>query len=95
VTIYELHEEGNEPLPKTKLESQGEDALALRPHLEVEIRRLPTGAVTFIEKLRAGNRIGEAAEAALGSAPGFDLETNLSGLMTSGAIVGIFGPPRQ
>jgi hypothetical protein len=95
VTIYELHEEGNEPPQQTKLESKGEDALVLRPHLDVEIRRLPTGAVTFIEKLQAGNSIGEAAEAALGSAPGFDLEANLAGLMTSGAIVGIFGPPRQ
>ena len=93
VTIYELHEEGNEP-PQTKLEAQGEDALVLRPHLEVEIRRLPTGAVIFIETIRDGGSIGEAVEAALTIVPDFDLEANLAGLMTSGAIVGIFGPPR-
>lgn len=94
VTIYELHEEANEP-PQTKLEAQGEDALVLRPHLEVEIRRLPIGAVIFIETLRTGSSIGQAAEAALAVAPGFDLEANLAGLMTSGAIVGVCGTPRQ
>jgi putative DNA-binding protein len=92
VTIYELHAEGNEP-PQTRLEAQGEDALVLRPHLEVEIRRLPTGAVTFIETIRDGGSIGEAAEAALGYARDFDLEANLAGLMTSGAIVGVCGVP--
>jgi hypothetical protein len=94
VTIYELHAEGNEP-PQTKLEAQGEDALVLRPHLEVEIRRLPIGAVTFIDTIRDGGSIGEAAEAAVAIAPDFDLEANLAGLMTSGAIVGVFGMPRQ
>jgi hypothetical protein len=90
VTIYELHEEGNEP-PLTKLKVQGEDALVLRPHLEVEIRRLPIGAVTFIETIRDGGSIGEATMAALQRAPDFDLEANLAGPMTSGAIVGVFG----
>jgi hypothetical protein len=93
VTIYELHETA-EP-PQTKLEAQGEDALVLRPDLDVEVRRLPTGAVTFIEKLRAGCSIGEATLAALGCASDFDLEANLAGLMTSGAIVEVFGSPQQ
>jgi hypothetical protein len=95
VTIYELHQEGNEP-PQTKLGAQGEDALVLRPHLEVEVRRLPTGAVAFIESIRDGGSIGEAAEAAFAVASGFDLEANLAGLMTSGAIVGVCGiAPQQ
>jgi hypothetical protein len=93
VTIYELHEDGNEP-PQTRLEAQGEDALVLRPDLDVEIRRLPTGAVTFIEAIRYGGTIGEATMAALQKVPDFDLEANLAGLMTSGAIVGVFGTTR-
>jgi hypothetical protein len=92
VTIYELHAETSEP-PQTKLEAQGEDALVLRPDLDVEIRRLPAGAVIFIETIRDGGSIGAANEAALRSAPDFDLETNLLGLMTSGAIVGVDGMP--
>ena len=88
VTIYELHADTSEP-PQTKLEAQGEDALVLRPNLDVEIRRLPTGAVTFIEALRAQRSLGEASEAALRSASDFNLEANLLGLMTSGAIVGV------
>jgi hypothetical protein len=92
VSIFELHAETAEP-PQTKLEAQAEDALVLRPHVEVEIRRLPAGAVTFIESIRDGASIGKAAEAALGCAPDFDLEANLAGLMTSGAIVGVCGAP--
>jgi hypothetical protein len=88
VTIYELHAEASEP-PQTKLEAKGEDALVLRPQLDVEIRRLPAGAVSFVKTLWAGCSIEEATEAALGCAPNFDLEANLLGLMTSGAIVGV------
>ena len=87
VTIFELHAETSDP-PQTKLEAEAEDALVLRPHLDVEIRRLPPGAVTFIEMLRDGKSIGEAAAAAFARAADFDLEANLAGLMTSGAIVG-------
>jgi hypothetical protein len=94
VTIYELHAETSDP-PQTKLEAEAEDALVLRPDLDVEIRRLPQGAVTFIETLRSGKSIGQAAAAAVDSAAEFDLEANLAGLMTSGAIVGVFGMPRE
>jgi hypothetical protein len=88
VTIYELHAETRDP-PQTKLEAEAEDALVLRPDLDVEIRRLPPGAATFIETLRDGRSIGEAAAAAFETAPSFDLEANLAGLMTSRAIIGV------
>jgi hypothetical protein len=87
VTIYELHAETSDP-PQTKLGAEAEDALVLRPELDVEIRRLPPGAVMFIETLRDGKSVGESAAAALAKAAAFDLEANLVGLMTSGAIVG-------
>jgi len=94
VTIYELHAGTGDP-PQTKLEAEAEDALVLRPELDVEIRRLPRGGVTFIETIRGGANIGDAAEATLRSAAYFDLEANLLGLMTSGAIVGFSNAPRQ
>jgi hypothetical protein len=94
VTIHELHAGTSDP-PQTKLEAEAEDALVLRPQFDVGIRRLPPGAVIFIEALRDEGSIGEAAAAALASAPDFDLEANLAGLMTSGAIVGVCGTPRQ
>jgi hypothetical protein len=87
VTIHELHAGTSDP-PQTKLDAEAEDALVLRPQLDVEIRRLPPGAVIFIEALRDGGSIGEAAAAAFASASEFSLEANLVGLMTSGAIVG-------
>jgi hypothetical protein len=87
VTIYELHAETSDP-PQAKLEAEAEDALVLRPELDVEIRRLPPGAGMFIETLRGGKSVGESAAAALAKVAAFDLEANLVGLMTSGAIVG-------
>jgi len=91
VTIYELHAGMSDP-PQTKLEAEAEDALVLRSHLDVEIRRLPSGAVRFIETLHEGRSIGESAASAAVATPDFDLTANLAGLMTSGAIVGIGQP---
>jgi hypothetical protein len=43
VSIWELNAQAAD-VPPTRLEAGGEDALALRPHLNVEVRRLPLGA---------------------------------------------------
>ncbi|MGI9381893.1 MAG: HvfC/BufC N-terminal domain-containing protein [Methyloligellaceae bacterium] len=66
----------------------GEDALVIRPHLEVEVRRLPEGASDFISALRAGRRLGEAFELAQAESTGFDLQANIAGLVASGSIAG-------
>lgn len=68
------------------LDQGGEDALILRPHLDVEVRQLPEGAVIFISALAAGSTLLDAAEAAGTEKPEFDLSANLAGLMQSGAI---------
>jgi Putative DNA-binding domain len=87
VSIYELNLQGGD-VPPTKV-SGAEDALVARPRLEVEIRRLPKGGAAFILALKEGSPIGEAAAIALREAPDFDLEANLAGLITSGAIIGL------
>ena len=87
VSIYELNLQGGD-VPPTKV-SGAEDALVARPRLEVEIRRLPKGGAAFILALKEGSPIGEAAAIALREAPEFDLEANLAGLITSGAIIGL------
>jgi hypothetical protein len=88
VTIWQLAACGGEDEP-ARLSAQGEDALVLRPKLEVEARRLPKGGVAFVCALKEGATLQDAAGAAIEDAPAFDLETNLAGLMASGAIVGV------
>lgn len=90
VSIFELNAQDGD-VPPTRLEAGGEDALVVRPHLDVEVRRLPEGGAPFILALRSGKGIGVACATALCEAPGFDLEANLALLIGSGAIVGI-GP---
>ena len=50
--------------------------------------RLPTGAAVFIDALRGGEALGEAAAGAAVEAADFDLAANLQGLFNSGAVVG-------
>ena len=70
----------------------GEDALVVRPHLEVEVRLLPFGGAAFLLALGSGLTIGEAAEAAFADHPEFDLIRGLAELMGSGVAVGIIAP---
>ena len=91
VSIWELHNQADEPGP-TKLDKGGEDALIIRPYLDVEVRRLPDGAVPFIRALKGGDTILEAYLAACEQVPAFSIEKSLTGLMTSGAIVGLTEP---
>lgn len=61
-----------------------EDVLVVRPHLDVELLRLPEGCATFFADLGLGRTLGQAAEQALASAPGFDLALGLRILISSG-----------
>jgi Putative DNA-binding domain len=61
-----------------------EDALIVRPNLDVEVRLLPPGGAVFLHALAEGRSLGEAAARA-GSAA-FDLTANLSGLIGWGLI---------
>jgi hypothetical protein len=65
---------------------RGEDALVSRPGLDVEVRRLPPGAKTFLQNLAARNPLGEAAAAALAANASFDLAANLAALFAGLAI---------
>jgi len=60
-----------------------EDALVVRPHLDVEVRLLPSGGAAFLLALADGQPIGEAAAAGLADHPEFDLARNLTGLIGS------------
>ena len=88
VTIWQIaaREGDNE---QVRLPTGGEDALVVRPKLDVEVRRLPEGGAVFVLALMGGASLRVAASSALQDAPAFDLKVNLAGLITSGAIVGV------
>ena len=87
VSIWETNTADDEVEP-VDLAAGGEDALVIRPHLDVEVRRLPEGAFAFISALRAGRRLGDAFEEAQADSAGFDLQANIAGLLASGAMAG-------
>ena len=60
---------------------RGEDALVIRPHLDVEVRLLPPGGAAFLLTLAAGRTLADAAETARADHSAFDLAGNLAGLI--------------
>ena len=87
ITIWERAARDGEKEPAA-LPEDAEDALVVRPALEVEVRRLPLGGAVFVQALGNGATLMDAAAQALEGDSAFDLEQNLAGLMRSGAIAG-------
>lgn len=71
---------------------QGEDALIVRPRLDVEIRALPPGGAAFLQSLAGGLPLRDAIGAALADHAGFDLTENLAALIGSGVARAILDP---
>lgn len=87
VTIWEMNAGDVAPGPVDF--ARAEAALLLRPHLNVEVVRIPEGADRFIAALQAGLPLIEAARVAQAAAPAFDLQVNFAGLIRRGAIAGV------
>jgi hypothetical protein len=87
VQIWLMNIEGDEPTG-IDIASGGEDALVLRPHADVEVRRLPVGAAAFIRGIAANVPIAEATTLALDENACFDLAGALRDLFAIDAIVG-------
>jgi hypothetical protein len=69
-----------------------EDALIIRPYLDVEVRLLPPGGAAFLRALAGGRSLGAAADAALADHTDFDLTGNLAGLIGGGLVRGVILP---
>lgn len=69
--------------------TEAEDALITRPHLDVIVRRLPSGGAIFLAALISGATLGSAADDALRDAPTFDLAMNIAGTLEAGAFTTI------
>lgn len=90
VTIWAMNSGELEPQPIET--GHGEDALVVRPHLDVEIRALPPGGAAFLQSLADGLPLRDAIAAALADHTGFDLAGNLAGLIGSGVARAILSP---
>jgi len=65
-----------------------EDALIVRPYLDVEVRLLPAGGAAFFHALAEGRSLGTAADAALADDAAFDLTGTLAALIGWGIASG-------
>ena len=70
-----------------------EDALIVRPYLDVEVRLLPPGGAAFLRALAEGRSLGVAADAALADDAAFDLTGSLAALIGRGLTIGC--PPSE
>jgi hypothetical protein len=86
LTIWQMNIGDGVPAP-VDLAAGGEDVLVVRPVADVEVRSVPGGSLEFIRALAGGMSVLAALTAAISVDPGFDLSTNLSGLMQAGAVV--------
>ena len=81
LSLWEWNQAASEadraPLPEA-----GEDILIARPEMTVEMRRLPPGGFAFLTALAGGQPLGTAAEDGAQNT-GFDLPTNIGGLIES------------
>jgi hypothetical protein len=85
VTIWAMN---TDAIPLGPIESwHGEDALVMRPSLDVEVRALPPGGAAFLLGLAAGESLAAAIAAAQAESDAFDLTHNLAGLIGSGLAI--------
>ena len=87
LSIWRAHQGEGEPEIATL--ERGEDALILRPDLDVETHLLPDGGRVFLAALLGERPVGEAIAQALESDAAFDLAAMLSLLFSSRAIIAI------
>lgn len=87
VQIWLMNIDGGEPRA-VDIFSGGENALVVRPIAQVEVRKVPAGAATFILGLAAKASVADAATRARDENSDFDLARALQDLFAINAIAG-------
>jgi hypothetical protein len=72
-----------------------ESALVARPHLDVEVRRLPRGGHAFIGALSRGETVSSAVEVGRLVTPNFDVGANLMLLLDANIVIEFREPHRM
>jgi hypothetical protein len=94
VTIFAMHR-GGIPLGEIT-DWHGEDALVVRPCLDVDVHCLSPGGTAFLRALGNGRSLAEAVENAVAADPGFDLGIHLALLFSAGLAVSLsIVPPKD
>jgi len=93
VTIWENNR--GDPGPRMVERWIAESALVARPHLHVEVRRLPRGGHAFIGALSQGGTISSAVEAGRLVAADFDIGANLTLLLDANIVIEFCEPDRM
>jgi hypothetical protein len=71
---------------------QAEAALIARPHLEVDVWRLPPGGYEFFAGIAAGKTVGAAIDDAVAGAGNFDLAATFNIMICAGIVIGLESP---
>ncbi len=87
VSIWETNMFDDEVRP-VGAQAGPEEAMIARPHMTVEVRRLPPGAAAFVGALTNGQTLGDAAAHAASADERFDVAGNIAGLIDAGVIIG-------
>ncbi|MDI7860997.1 DNA-binding domain-containing protein [Rhizobiaceae bacterium n13] len=91
VTIWAMNAGEMEIAPIAGL--AGEDALIVRPQMNVEVHRLPPGGAVFLEALQTGSTLAAAVESASADSADFNLSANIAGALGAGAFAAVHQPP--
>lgn len=91
LTIWKMNAAPGE-IATRRLAADAEQALLLRPTLDVEVRRIDEPFHAFCAQLQQGSALTAAFEAAVSRSDHFDLQHSLAGLISMGAIVGYVRP---
>jgi len=92
-SIWHAHQGDAGPTPPAQW--RGENVLVVRPDAEVFLHCLPPGAVPFIQALRVGEDLGEAAARAIAAQADFDPGAALVELIELGALTRIELPAQM
>jgi hypothetical protein len=91
LAIWSAHQGQDVPALARIDPDRGEDVLVFRPEFEVRALTLPPGGAEFLDALRQGGPLAEAAARA-GEAGQFDLGENLRGLIEHGLACAFLEP---
>jgi hypothetical protein len=87
VDLWRMHVDGDAP-GDIEVFSGGQQAVVIRPLMNVEVRAIGTAFACFIQTLLDGATIAEATAEAMHDAPEFKLAEALADLLSMSAIVG-------
>jgi hypothetical protein len=86
--IWELNRRAGD-VEETLLPAEAEHLLVIRPHAQVEVRRLSAGAYVTLSAIGAGKRLGEALAAGRAADDEFEPERHFAALLRRGTFVAL------